>query len=190
MPRRRPMTPDERREVAFHEIGHVAMVYWRRDLLHSRRVEIYPDRRHPEGIGGQFVVGGIEWSAEEVKGLKGAHAERILAQIELDLMVTLGGWLAQMLSIGSVPTRAIRVEADSDSARIRRLVRILKGKDDRKYQFDVQERCRAILQEPRMWAGITTAAELLAEREVLDGEDIERILEEAGAPTKFPRRLV
>jgi hypothetical protein len=65
---------------------------------------------------------------------------------------------------------------------------MLKEKDDRAYQFQVQERCRAILQEPRMWSGVSKAARLLAERQELDGEVIDRILEEAGALDKFGDR--
>jgi len=49
--------------------------------------------------------------------------------------------------------------ANSDSSRVRNLVKALcGGKDDKRYQFGVQERCLEIIQDPRMWQAITHIA--------------------------------
>jgi hypothetical protein len=44
MPRKKQMTAEERRFVAFHEVGHLAMIYWRRESLHERQVVLHTDR--------------------------------------------------------------------------------------------------------------------------------------------------
>jgi hypothetical protein len=49
----------------------------------------------------------------------------------------------------------------------------------------VQENCRKILQDARMWPGVTKAAELLCKHWELDGEEIENILNEMRAPNMF-----
>jgi hypothetical protein len=157
------MTPEQRLTVAFHETGHVAMVFFRGESMHETRVKLHADR-----FGGQFHRRSHDVS-------------------ESDLMMLIGGPMAEFLSQRIVPKVALRFSGDyrkpnSDSFRIRALVRNLcDGKDDRAYQFEWQERCREIQQEPRMWAGITKAAARLAEVGELDGEEIERILTECGA---------
>jgi hypothetical protein len=160
-----PMTPRERLFTAFHEVGHIAMTYWRGEALHGRRVVISDD------------IGGLVYRPQ-------------FDLDELDLMVILGGPVSEMLSLGVTPSRAIRVAAEnrdptSDRVRCRKLIIKLRGKDDRRYQFEVQERCRAILQEPKMWEGITKAAELLSERGELDGEKIGIIFAETGVQNRW-----
>jgi len=181
------MGSKERLGVAFHEVGHAAMVYWRREALHDRRIVI---NAH---TGGHFHL--QIYSDSEVTILAPGpdldrHTELVRLARESDMMVLLGGPMAEFLSIGIIPKKAFRFSNEyrrpnSDTVRIRKLVRLNCGKDDRIYQFEVQERVRAILQEPRMWAGVTKAAETLAARGELDGEDVERILTEAGAQDMF-----
>ena len=142
------MTDEERRSVCFHEAGHAAMFYWNRESLHARRIVIHGNRYRGSVVAPMWDLS------------------------ETDLMKLIGGPMAELLHYGTVPKKAIRFTSEyrvpnSDSTRIRALVRRLRdGKDDRRYQFDVQERVRAIIQEPRMWEGVT----LLADRLFLDGE--------------------
>ena len=167
MKRKRTMTPQERREKAFHEAGHAAMVFWRGESLHARRVVLHADR-----FGGYTGV-------------------RVFDLTETDLMILLGGPVAEFLSMGVVAKRAFRFaneykDSNSDSTRIRALVKLLcGGKDDLMYQFEVQERCRAILQEPRMWTGVCNVAEVLVERGEVAGEDVEQILTDSGAQDMY-----
>lgn len=110
-------------------------------------------------------------------------------------MVLIGGPLTEFLSIRVVPTTAIRDAREyrfprSDSTRIRNLVRALcEGKDDKAYQFRVQERCREIIQEPRMGKAISAIAEVALAAGEVSGEECERIFEQHGAPQEVPRVL-
>jgi hypothetical protein len=150
---------DTRLSIAYHEAGHAAMVYWRCESLHEWRLVLHADR-----FGGANLVPMYE-------------------SCESDLMVLVGGNLAQLLAAGIVPTRPIRKpneyrQPNGDSTRIRNLVKALRaGKDDRKYQSEVQERCRAIIQHPRMWQGIGAIAERLASDGDITGEECEAIFE-------------
>jgi hypothetical protein len=161
------MTPEDRRSVAFHEAGHAAMVYWRRESLHARRIVLHKDR-----FGGSLILPGHDYTED-------------------DLMVLIGGPMAEFLSMGIVPKIPLRFaneyrNPNSDSSRMRELVRALRaGKDDRRYQFDIQERCRAIIQHPRIWQGISAIAERLDADGEISGEECERILQQAGAPDQF-----
>ena len=99
--------------------------------------------------------------------------------------------MAEFLSMGIVPKQPLRFrneyqDANSDSTRIRNIVKKLRGgKDDRRYQFDVQERCREIIQEPRMWLAVTMiAGPLIADGEI-SGEDSEVIFEQCKAPRLY-----
>jgi len=65
--------------VAFHEAGHVAMIFWRRESLHERRIVLHSDR-----YGGAFEVSLYESD-------------------ESDLMVLISGHMAQLLAMGVVP---------------------------------------------------------------------------------------
>jgi len=163
------MDHEERLSVAFHEAGHSAMHYWRRESLHSRWIMLNEDR-----YGGATHV-------------------PLLDLDESDLMILIAGPLAQLLHLGVMPVRAIRFPreyriATSDSARIRACVRGLRGKDDLPYQFGVQERVREILQRPIMWEGITAAAERLSVKGKLSGEQFEAIFERLGVPDQFGAR--
>ena len=166
----RQMTGDERRTVAFHEAGHVAMVYWRCESLHARKVVLHTDR-----YGGSTLI-------------------PIYEQTELALMILLGGPMAELLAMDIVPKLPIRFpneyqDANSDSTRIRNLVRTLRGgKDDRRYQFEVQERCREIIQETRMWQAVTMIAERLIADGEISGEDSEEIFEQCKAPRLYGER--
>jgi hypothetical protein len=107
---------------------------------------------------------------------------------ERDLLTLIGGPMAEWLSHGTVPTKAIRFSSEyrqpnSDSTRIRALIKRLRGgKDDKHYQFEVQERCRAIIQEPRMWKAISMIAERVFRDGEITGEECEEILNSYGAP--------
>ncbi len=155
---------DTRLSIAYHEAGHAAMVYWRCESLHERRLVLHADR-----FGGANLVPMYE-------------------SCKSDLMVLVGGNLAQLLAAGIVPTRPIRKpneyrQPNGDSTRIRNLVKALRaGKDDRKYQFEVQERCREIIEAPKMWQAISAIAKKLASDGVITGEECERLFEACGAP--------
>ena len=170
------MNADERRFVAFHEAGHVAMVYWRSESLHERRVVLHTDR-----FGGSTYVPMFDFT-------------------EWDLMIYLGGPMAEFLAMGIEPKRPLLFRneyknANSDSMRVRSLVKKLRGKNDRRYLFQVQERCREIIQEPRMWRAITLIAEQLVARGEITGEQCEEIFAQCDArdyfddPDRYPRIL-
>lgn len=158
------MTDDERRYVAFHEAGHVAMVYWLAESLHARHVVLHQDR-----FGGSLY-------------------RPALYPTVCELMVLIGGPMAELLSLGVTPKKAIRFLSEyripsSDTSRIRNIVRNLRGgKDDKVYQFEIQERVRAILQVEAMWQGITAVAEKLLARGRMTGEECEELLMRSGAP--------
>jgi hypothetical protein len=144
---------------AYHEAGHAAMIYWRREALHSRCVVLHTDR-----FGGHNLV-------------------PLYESCETDLMVLIGGHLAQLLAAGIVPQKAIRLRDEyrvpnSDSRRIRSLIRQLRGKDDRNYEFDVQE----IIEEPGTWRAISAIAERLASDGKITGEECERLFAECRTP--------
>src|SRR5258706_12628072 len=42
--KKRLMSVDERKFTAYHELGHAAMVYWRRESLHERKIVLHSDR--------------------------------------------------------------------------------------------------------------------------------------------------
>jgi hypothetical protein len=158
MPRKKHMTAGERRFVAFHEAGHLAMIYWRRESLHERRVVLHTDR-----FGGSSYVPAFD-------------------STEWDLMVSIGGPMAEFLAMGIEPKRPLLFrneykDANSDSTRIKNLVKKLRGKDDRRYLFQVQERCREIIQEPRLWQALTLIAERLVAEGELRGEKCQEIFE-------------
>lgn len=166
MPRKKYMTDEERRLTAFHEAGHLAMIYWRRESLYARRVVLHTDR-----FGGSIYVPAYDLT-------------------EWDLMVSIGGPMAEFLAMGIEPKRPLLFrneynDPNSDSTRIRNLVRKLRGKDDRRYLFQVQERCREIIQEPRMWQAITLIAERLVAEGELRGEQCQEILKQCAAPQYF-----
>src|ERR1035441_9634395 len=101
------MTDAERRSVAFHEAGHMAMIYWRSESLHERRGALHTDRH-----GGSTHV-------------------RLFDCTVWDLMVLVGGPMAEFLSMGIEPKVPLlfRIEyrdANSDSTRIRNLVKKLR----------------------------------------------------------------
>jgi hypothetical protein len=113
-------------------------------------------------------------------------------------MVLLGGPMAEFLAMGIEPKRPLLFpneykDANSDSMRIRNLVKKLHGKYDRRYLFRVQERCREIIQEPRMWQAITLIAERLVAEGEISGEQCEEIFEQCDAqdyfddPDRYPR---
>jgi hypothetical protein len=168
------MTAEERRCVAFHEAGHTAIIYWRDESLHSRRIVLPADYRQGGPLG-SLVCPVFDFT-------------------ESDLMFLIGGPLSEFLSIGVVPTRAIRDAREyrfpnSDSTRIRNLVKALcGGKDDKAYQFRVQERCREIIQEPHMWSAVSAIAEVALAAGEVSGEKCERIFEQHGALQEVPRK--
>jgi hypothetical protein len=152
----------QRLAFAFHEVGHAAMTFWRSESLHCRWAEIRGD-----GSAAAF------------------HRGPALDLGESDLAILIGGPMAECLACGFVPKRAIRFpseyrNAGSDSSRIRRLVRLLRGKDDRAYQFAVQEKVRAILEGAAVWAAITQAAEELTRDGRISGERLEDIFDAHG----------
>jgi hypothetical protein len=165
------MSDYERQYVCFHEAGHAAMFFWRSESLHERRIVIHTAR-----FGGSTIV-------------------QCWDLCESDLMMLIGGPLAELLSVGIVPQKAIRFAreyryANSDSTRIRSLVRKLRdGKDDRRYQFRVQERVREILQRPDMWRAVSSVAARLFSEGAIRGEDVEEIFEGIGVQNRFSQNL-
>lgn len=157
------MDGNERRAVAHHEIGHAGMVYWRRESLDSRRIYLNADL-----FGGSAAI-------------------PIFDSTESDLLVLIGGPMAEFLSMGVVPQNPLLIRSEyqlpnSDSNRIRSLVRRLRGKLDREYLFDVQEKCREIIQHPAMWQAISQVAAKLARDGAVAGEECEQMFREFGAP--------
>lgn len=161
------LEPAVLRRLAFHAIGHIAIRYWLREPIDEWAASI------------DLVVGTC--------GIRGAVS---IDLTEGDLMAILGGPLAVSLSLGVVPKKAIRLASEdkhpgSDYFGIRALVKALRGgKDDRRYQLEVQERCREILQQPQTWAAITEAARTLALNHRLSG----RRCEEEFARNQAPQR--
>lgn len=168
------MTLDERRRRAYHEAGHAAIVYWlgtwRGEALQNRPISLYG----PRFFNQHFPVT--------------ADPEAT----ELDLMVLIAGPLAELLSMDIVPKRAIRVSADydhplSDSTRMRNLVRSLRAsRDHQPYQFEVQERVRAILQSEPMWQALTAIAEKLTADAEVEGTAMRQVFESRQVPTRPP----
>jgi hypothetical protein len=143
--------------IAYHEAGHVALVYWRCESLYGRSIVLHDDR-----FGDSTSVPSCDLSVS-------------------DLMVLLGGPVADLLSVGVVRKTAIRFtneyrSLNSDSTRIRNLLKRLRGKDDKKYQFVVQERVREIIQHPNMWRAIGELATQLVSTRKMDGEECERMM--------------
>lgn len=157
------MSDEDRRWVCFHEAGHMAMAYWLRKSLHGWRIVI-----HKDGFGGSNVSPhGVYYCNEG------------------DLMVLLGGPMAELLYHGIEPKRAIRFRAEyylenSDTTHIRNVVRILFGRDNKRYQFEVQERVRLVMQEPLMWRGVSVVAERLFTNWGISGEEFEKTFEDLG----------
>jgi hypothetical protein len=157
----------EKRHVCFHEVGHMAMVFWNRENLDGYRIVIHQDR-----FGGSMGArSGGDWTDE-------------------DLMKLLGGPMAEYLAQGIVPQGVLRFsneyrDPNSDSTRIRNLLRRLRGKDDRRYQFEVQERVREWMQRPATWQAITEAAERVFSAGEVDGLEFQRIFEQLGVEDRF-----
>lgn len=164
---KKKMPEEERRNVAFHEAGHVAMIFWRRESLHDRRIVLRNER-----YGGSVV-------------------SPLYDSNESDLMVLLGGPIAELLSTGVVPKVPVRnpteyQDANSDSTRIRNLVRrVRNGRDDKRYELEVQEHCRQILEEPCMWQAITRIAQRLIIEGEVSGEDCEGIFQRLSVKDKY-----
>ncbi|HLK65034.1 MAG TPA: hypothetical protein VKU19_16440 [Bryobacteraceae bacterium] len=149
-----------------HEIGHMSMVYWRAESLYSCKAVVNDD-----GSG-------------QVSRSTGSKAIT-------ELMVKIAGPLVEHLFYGSTPDRAIRFASEykdpqSDSSVIREMVRgFCNGVDSRKFQFQVQEQTRSVIQQPAMWLAIKEAAEKLYQAGSITGEEVEAILGNHGAPTMF-----
>jgi hypothetical protein len=163
----RIMTDAQRRAVCFHEAGHAGILYWRAESLRERRIVIHRSR-----YGDSLYVPGFDCS-------------------ESDLMVVIGGPVVELLSEEITAKRAIRFaneypDPKRDSSRTRRLIRALRhGKDDRTYQFAVQEQVREILQQPPMWRAVTTVAEKLFADWSINGEEVEQILGALAVQNQF-----
>jgi hypothetical protein len=158
----RPMADSDWLGLAFHVVGNMACFYWAGESLVGRSISLLPDGR------GLFET--IPCPLDEKM-----------------LMAMIAGCLAEELSEGIVPTQAIRYspsycDPGSFSSRIRTLIRILLGKDDQNYQFQLQERVRAVFQTDIMWQGMTAiAAQLLRQRE-MSGEECQAVFERLGVP--------
>jgi hypothetical protein len=157
-----------RLSLSLHEAGQIALVYWRAESLHERLAYLYPGRSGK-------VSGRMIWPCFEIN--------------EWSLMILMAGHLADLLAGGFVPTKAMRHDSrhgltQGDSRRIKRLVMLLcHGKDDRHYNFEVQERTRAILQKPAMWNAVQILAASLYADGSVNGEDCESIFRKSGAET-------
>ncbi len=151
--------------VCGHEIGHAGMVYWRGESLHGTHVEM-------NAGGGRFYRRCGTWNITE-------------------LMVKIAGPLAQCLMLGFTPRKAIRFKDEyanpqSDSFQIREMVRdYCNGKDSRKFQFDVQEQTRLILQHSAMWLALNQATEKVRSAGHIGGDEIQKIFDSHHVPTLF-----
>ena len=162
MKKPRNVTDDWRCDVAFYLAGNMAMSYWRREDIEGTRLVMHTDRF---GASSTFPLHDLQ---------------------EWDLMVLLAGPMAEFFRMGLTPSgpHLFRNDyQDSNSAlpRIRNLVKSLRGKDDRRYLIRIQERCRQIIQEPRMWGAITMMAERLMADNEISAEECESILSERRA---------
>ena len=160
------MNDDQRRPVAFHETGHTAMLWWSGYSLRDLRIVLHEDR-----FGGQ------------------THFRKYYVSEE-DLMVLIGGPMAEFLCLGIVPEGVLRFkreyrDSNSDSVRMRKLVRQLcNGTDSRKYQLAVQQRCLAVMRDLRMWKAINVIAETLMTNSEITGTACEKIFKDFSAPDR------
>jgi hypothetical protein len=165
---KRPMTDEQREQVAYHEAGHLALTWWLRLPLGVRRAAYL----HEDRFGG-------------------ATAHRNCDYGEGGLMRLIAGPMAEFTHIlghggvkGLIRFRGQYRLPNSDSTRMRNLVKELRGgKDDKAYQLRVQGYCREIIEEPKMWAAITAIADHLVLHGEIDGEEAEGIFEAHGAQT-------
>jgi hypothetical protein len=156
-----------RYRTAFHEAGHAAIIYWYGgpSSLLGRWIELYD--------GGGGTLGPPDCAFGE-KGL----------------MRCLGGPMAEALSVGVIPDKAIRGtgvfrDPHSDAYQIRQRVCEICGKYDRKYQIEVQGRVRAVLQDPRIWQAIKAVAERLIADGKITGEEMDSIFKNCRAPRLY-----
>lgn len=160
-------TNEERKRMAFGIAGIAAMVYWRGESLHGRRL----------------------WIEEETGRINVPMADFT----ESNLMVRMGGQVAERLADGITPVIATRLRSAnrvSSEACIVNLMRALhNGRVTRHRRLAVQERCREILQHPAMWQSVSEVAERLLEHTVVTGEEAEGIFERAGAAHKVHEPL-
>lgn len=97
----------------------------------------------------------------------------------------IGGSTAELLSYGIVPKTALRFadeyrSPNTDSSRMRAIVRKLCGGKDDKPQFAGQERVTETLQVPLIWKGITALAEKPVPERQVKGEDADAIFSGLG----------
>lgn len=154
-----------------HEIGHMSMIYWRKESLQSAKAVVRAD-----GSGTVF---------------RGASNNDIT-----ELMVKIAGPVVEFLIHGVTPKKAIRFSSEyqdhrSDSFMIRDIVRrFCNGVDSRKFQYDVQERTRAVIEQPSMWCAISEATRRLYEAGTVTGEEVEEIFKHHSVPTMFDSQQI
>ena len=168
-----------------HEAGHAAVVWWFRCAFHDSELFIGPD-----GQTGGFPFRSFvnEASIRLALAMEDAeHRRMAIRAIEWEMLRLLGGPVAEYRCHGTEIKRAIRFSSEyrypgSDSSRLRRILRALTGKDDKKYQLHLQEECQSIIGEPRTWRAIQVIAEHLMEHRFMQGYDAEAVFGRIGAP--------
>jgi len=174
-----------------HEAGHAAMFWYCGNSFHddtdltlattSLRREIDHFRTRdgfsPEMIR-QFISTGDSTSREVA-----------IVQGEERIQVLLGGPLSERRFIGYPrPIRAVRREASNpaaDAYKIREYIIALLGKDNHRYQIQLQNKVWTALTEPRTWEAIERTAWKLYQQRHLSGSEIETIFEKANAPIQW-----
>jgi hypothetical protein len=168
-----------------HEAGHAAVAWWFRCAFHDSELFIGPD-----GQSGGFPFRSFvnEVSIQLALAVENAEQRRMaIRDIEREMLRLLGGPVAEYRFHGNEARRAIRFSSEyrdpgSDSSRLRRILRALTGKDDKKYQLRLQEECKTIIGEPRMRQAIQVIADHLMRHRFMQGSDAEAVFTKIGAP--------
>jgi hypothetical protein len=172
--------------VCVHEIGHVAIPIYYRSAVNSYPVRFSSEPGKEHGI---FEFGDLGWDHEiAISILHTASPENrplLVESCERVLLCDLAGEAAVFILLTDEPPEIAFLTGEdpsSDMFKVRRLVREIRGFDDKEYQVEMQLRCAEILMVPNIWEAIIVAASFLYERNVMDGGDVEDIFRAMSAP--------
>lgn len=170
-----------------HEAGHAAVFWYTGNSFHEDNDLTLVSTPHKCGTNYFRMHDGF--SPEIIKQLVSSAPETAIVQGEEGLQILLGGPLAERRYMGRPkPIRAIRKgvrNPDADEYKVREYVIALHGKDDHRYQIQLQNQVWTVLTEPRMWSAIEKTAWKLYKRRHLSGSEIEEIFEKADAPIQW-----
>jgi hypothetical protein len=113
------------------------------------------------------------------------------------LLHLLGGLLRKLCSGAglSSPRRQSGSETNiatpgSDSSRMRAILRAMFGRDNKKYQLQLQIECAEILRQPQTWAAIKQLARELHRKGMVTGERAVEIFRAAEVPDYVYRKYI